>query len=188
MQIKNMNPQSALRMLATRWFGIRIGSKSQLDDLSPLVGMPLISLHCISMPLANLSPLRELPLIELNIRSTKVTPASVAALQKALPTARSTGTIRRRTRNSPTLRVRNSPSYFTSSAHFCRSTHRDSISSSSSTISRPLRSEGYAGRTTRVMSWRLTSSNSRTVVRIYCLCDTVESDEMSQRGIEAATV
>jgi hypothetical protein len=63
------------------------GNKTQgkLADLSPLRGLRLMKLDCRNTLVEDLSPLKELPLTELQVGSTKVTPASVAALQKALP-------------------------------------------------------------------------------------------------------
>jgi formylglycine-generating enzyme required for sulfatase activity/serine/threonine protein kinase/Leucine-rich repeat (LRR) protein len=80
---------------------------TQVSDLSPLQGMPLTHLHCYATQISDLSPLRDMPLIllicnetpvfdlsplesckslkALEVKSTKVTPAAIAALQKALP-------------------------------------------------------------------------------------------------------
>ena len=59
---------------------------TQVSDLSPPRGMPLTILSCHFTPVSDLSPLYEcMNLTSLKITSTKVTPASVAALQKALP-------------------------------------------------------------------------------------------------------
>jgi hypothetical protein len=59
---------------------------TQVSDLSPLRGMPLTVLSCHFTPVSDLSPLHECKnLTSLNITSTKVTPAAIAALQKALP-------------------------------------------------------------------------------------------------------
>ena len=59
---------------------------TQVSDLSSLRGMPLTYLSCHFTPVSDLSPLHECKnLTSLNITSTKVTPAQVAALQKALP-------------------------------------------------------------------------------------------------------
>jgi len=84
--------------------------KSSISDLSPLQGMRLRGLSIISSPVKDLSPVKGMPLQDLrftyikcentvdlsplegcqkltsiNLTQTKVTPASVAALQKALP-------------------------------------------------------------------------------------------------------
>ena len=80
---------------------------SQVFDLSPLKGMKLTNLGCKNTPVSDLSLLKEMPLRYLDCedtpvsnllplqdckslstlmaQGTKVTPASVAALQKALP-------------------------------------------------------------------------------------------------------
>ena len=80
---------------------------THVADLSPLIGMPLTAIHCNNTPVSDLSPLRGMPLTTLycysrrvsvlsplqdckslkilNVTRTKVTPAQVAALQKALP-------------------------------------------------------------------------------------------------------
>jgi serine/threonine-protein kinase len=58
-------------------------------DLSPLRAMPLTFLSCSQTPVADLSPLQECKnLKRLIVMRTKVTPAQVAALQKALPDCR----------------------------------------------------------------------------------------------------
>ena len=60
--------------------------ESQISDISPLQGMDLTQLHCPGTEVSDLSPLHACTsLIALRITHTKVTPASVAALQKALP-------------------------------------------------------------------------------------------------------
>lgn len=80
---------------------------TKVSDLSPLEGMQLTSIHCSATNVSNLSPLHNMPLtslsclgtqvsdltplaqcrmlIELNVKSTTVTAAGVAALQQALP-------------------------------------------------------------------------------------------------------
>jgi len=63
-----------------------IGSPGQLSDLSPLRGMKLTSVYCTKCKVSDLSPLEECKnLVRLTVTDTKVTPATVAALQKALP-------------------------------------------------------------------------------------------------------
>ena len=58
----------------------------QLFDLSPLKEMSLLDLHCFSTQVSDLSPLQSCKRLQtLRVGRTKVTPASVAALQKALP-------------------------------------------------------------------------------------------------------
>ena len=59
---------------------------TQVSDLSPLAGMKLVKLLCENTPVADVEVLQShSSLKSLNIRRTKVTPAAVAALQKALP-------------------------------------------------------------------------------------------------------
>ncbi len=59
---------------------------TQVSDLSPLRGMPLVNLECGRAKVFDLSPLEACKsLRSLDITKTKLIPASVAALQKALP-------------------------------------------------------------------------------------------------------
>lgn len=59
---------------------------STLSDLSPLRGMPLESLHCWNSQVSDLSPLAECKNLKtLKVTKTRVTAATVAALQKTLP-------------------------------------------------------------------------------------------------------
>ena len=59
---------------------------TQISDLAPLKGMPLTTLSCIGTKVSDLSSLKDCKgLKTLTVKKTKVTPASVAALQKALP-------------------------------------------------------------------------------------------------------
>ena len=61
-------------------------SITAVRDLSPLEGMPITDLGIHETPVSDLSPLTKLPKLDkVNVRGTKVTPAGVAALQKALP-------------------------------------------------------------------------------------------------------
>ena len=61
-------------------------SSTQVSDLSASQGTPLILLNCDVTPVSDPSPLENCKsLRSLNLKSTKVTAASVAALQKALP-------------------------------------------------------------------------------------------------------
>ena len=63
-----------------------ICSGTNVSDLSALAGMPLIRLSCIGTLVSELSPLETcMSLKSLEVNRTKVTPAVVAALQKALP-------------------------------------------------------------------------------------------------------
>ena len=70
--------------------GMRLTSFScgytQVSDLSPLRGMAIASLYCGTTQVSDLSPLEDCKTLgALNVKKTKVTAASVAALQKALP-------------------------------------------------------------------------------------------------------
>ena len=59
---------------------------TQVSDLSPLKEMPLEFLSCESTPVSDLTPLQACKSLNtLHAVKTKVTPAGVAALQKALP-------------------------------------------------------------------------------------------------------
>jgi formylglycine-generating enzyme required for sulfatase activity/serine/threonine protein kinase len=61
-------------------------TETRVTDLSPLRGLPLTNLHCTSTPVSDLLPLEDCrSLTHLQCTGTKVTPAGVAALQKALP-------------------------------------------------------------------------------------------------------
>lgn len=62
---------------------------TQVSDLSPLKNMPLQFLSCEGTPVSDFAPLRDCKdLHTLRAVHTKVTPASVASLQKALPNCR----------------------------------------------------------------------------------------------------
>jgi serine/threonine protein kinase len=66
-------------------------TESIVSDLSPLRGMPLETFWCKETSVADLSPLYECKsLKELNVEKTRVSPAVVAALQKALPNCKVT--------------------------------------------------------------------------------------------------
>ena len=59
---------------------------SGIENLSSLAGMPLTSLNCRNTRITDLSPLAECKELKtLVISEFKITPLSVAALQKALP-------------------------------------------------------------------------------------------------------
>jgi serine/threonine protein kinase/Leucine-rich repeat (LRR) protein len=61
-------------------------SETQISDLSPLEGMPLTDLSCGYTQVTDLTPLKDCnSLASLHVAKTKVTPAQVAALQRALP-------------------------------------------------------------------------------------------------------
>jgi len=66
-------------------------SGSKVADLTPLRGMPLHTLLCTGTPVSDLSPLADCKnLKSLELTKTKVTPADIAALQKALPACKIT--------------------------------------------------------------------------------------------------
>ena len=74
---------SRLRGMPLTWLNF---SATKVSDLSPLRGMPLTSLDVHETPVFNLTPLRDCKALEsLIVTGTKVAPADVAALQKALP-------------------------------------------------------------------------------------------------------
>ncbi len=80
MRVSDLSPLKGMPLL--RLFC----EKTQVSDLSPLKGMPLTHLYCDHAQVSDLSPLNEcLSLKLLQATATKVTPAQVAALQKALP-------------------------------------------------------------------------------------------------------
>jgi internalin A len=59
---------------------------TQVSDLSCLKGTTLKTLHCNTTPVSDLSPLEDCKSLSvLEIKSTKASPAAVAALQKVLP-------------------------------------------------------------------------------------------------------
>jgi hypothetical protein len=61
-------------------------SETRVTNLSPLKGLPLTNFHCMDTPVSDLLPLEDCKgLMHLQCAGTKVTPAAVAALQKALP-------------------------------------------------------------------------------------------------------
>ncbi len=63
--------------------------RTPVSDLSTLRTMPLEKLYCYGTPVSDLSPLQDCKsLADLDARKTKVTPAAVAALQKALPSCK----------------------------------------------------------------------------------------------------
>jgi hypothetical protein len=58
----------------------------ELTDLSPLRGMPLTHVAFAKSSVADLTPLHDCPtLVEVIAKNTKVTPAGIAALRKAIP-------------------------------------------------------------------------------------------------------
>jgi Leucine-rich repeat (LRR) protein len=80
-QVSNLSPLAGMPLV---FFGC--DNCKQISDLSPLHGIPLTTVTCLATQIADLSPLENCKsLTFLNVKSSKVTPASVAALQKALP-------------------------------------------------------------------------------------------------------
>jgi hypothetical protein len=101
-QVSDLSALAGMQSLTT--LGIQ---GTLVSNLSPLKGMPLSSINCNGSPISDLSPLRGMPLSRLDCYGTlvsdlsplgdcklltallatrtKVTPAAVAALQKALP-------------------------------------------------------------------------------------------------------
>lgn len=84
--VRDISPLVALTGLKKlRCSGSRAGI-GKLYDLSPLEGMPLTVLHLENNPISDLTPLQKCPdLVSLQVKGTRITPASVAALQEALP-------------------------------------------------------------------------------------------------------
>jgi serine/threonine protein kinase/Leucine-rich repeat (LRR) protein len=100
--ISDLSPLEGMRLRS-----LHFQNAGQISDLTPLRGMPLTEMSCGDCPISNLSPLRGMPLTVLScsqtkvsdlsplqdckslktltVTKTKVTPATVAALQKALP-------------------------------------------------------------------------------------------------------
>jgi Leucine-rich repeat (LRR) protein len=100
-QVSGLSPLKGLRLTTLHC------SYTQVSDLSPLQGAPLTFLDCSRTLVTNFAPLQGMPLTDLlcggtqvsdlsplheckdlkyvAANSTKVTPAQVAALQKALP-------------------------------------------------------------------------------------------------------
>jgi serine/threonine-protein kinase len=79
-KIVNLSPLRGMPLTRLDIRGTRVA------DLSPLEGMPLFSLYLSSTSESDLSPLQQCKgLAHLDIKNAKVTPAGVAALQKALP-------------------------------------------------------------------------------------------------------
>jgi Leucine-rich repeat (LRR) protein len=100
-KLSDLSPLKGMQLTQLFCFG------TQTSDLSPLKGMQLTTLFCTGTQVSDLSPLRGMPLTLLTLRGTrvsdlspltsmstlgsltvngtKVTPASIAALQTALP-------------------------------------------------------------------------------------------------------
>jgi formylglycine-generating enzyme required for sulfatase activity/serine/threonine protein kinase/Leucine-rich repeat (LRR) protein len=80
--IADISPLRAFSKLKS----LRTDGKNAISDLSPLQSLPLATLRCMQNPISDLSPLEDCETLKnLNVTRTKVTPATVAALQKALP-------------------------------------------------------------------------------------------------------
>ena len=78
--VSDLSPLQGMPLTHLECYGTKV------SDLSPLQGMPLTNLNCARMQAADLSPLEDCKgLTTVNLVSAKVTPAQVAALQKALP-------------------------------------------------------------------------------------------------------
>lgn len=79
-KVSDLSPLAGMPLINLHLGGI------QVSDLSLLKGMPLRSLNCDDMPISDLSPVADCQSLRfLHIQRTKVTPAAVADLQKALP-------------------------------------------------------------------------------------------------------
>jgi formylglycine-generating enzyme required for sulfatase activity/serine/threonine protein kinase len=79
-RIVDLSPLTGMRLVRLELSGTKV------SDLSPLRNMSLTALDCHDTPVSNLSPLNDCKDLEtVRITETKVTPAGVAALQKALP-------------------------------------------------------------------------------------------------------
>ncbi len=79
-QVSDLSPLQGMKLL---WLGLYA---TPVSDLSPLQGMPLTTLQCPSTQVSDLSSLVTCKsLATLDVSKTKVTPASIAALQNALP-------------------------------------------------------------------------------------------------------
>jgi Leucine-rich repeat (LRR) protein len=78
-QVSDLSPVKGMRLTFIYC------ANSQIADLSPLKGMPLTTIWCEHTQVSDLMPLEDCKsLTSLNVKSTKATPASIAALQKAL--------------------------------------------------------------------------------------------------------
>ena len=79
-QVRDLSPLRGMPLTFLECYGTAV------SDLTPLRGMPLATLRCMCREVSDLTPLHDCKqLTSLNVKSTKVTAASVAALQKALP-------------------------------------------------------------------------------------------------------
>ncbi len=79
-RVTNLSPVQTLELKALGF------NNTGVSKLPPLAGSPLNFLSCVGTPIDDFLPLQDCKrLATLNLRETKVTPAQVAALQKALP-------------------------------------------------------------------------------------------------------
>ena len=80
-QVSDLSPLQGMGLTDLNFAG------TPVSDLSPLKGMPLTTLRCFNNPqLSDFSPLESCKSLKtLEVRVTNITPAQVAALQKALP-------------------------------------------------------------------------------------------------------
>jgi Leucine-rich repeat (LRR) protein len=79
-KVSNLSPLKGMPLTE-----LRCGA-TQVSDLSPVKGMPLEFLECSETTVFDLSPLESCKSLKhLIVIQAKVTPAGVAALQKALP-------------------------------------------------------------------------------------------------------
>jgi serine/threonine protein kinase/Leucine-rich repeat (LRR) protein len=78
--VSDLSPLEGMRLIGLGCYA------TQVSDLAPLAGMPLESMTAIATQITDLSPLEDCKsLTYLSVKSTHVTAAQVAALQKALP-------------------------------------------------------------------------------------------------------
>jgi Leucine-rich repeat (LRR) protein len=78
--VSDLSPLKGMKLVRINCGGTKV------TDISVLKGMPLITLNCYGTQVSDPSPLEDCKsLTWLGLRQNKVTPASVAALQKALP-------------------------------------------------------------------------------------------------------
>lgn len=85
--VADLSPLRALTQLKT--LGLRGNSPEQarLTDLSPLTGLPLVSIHCVQAPVFDLSPLKGMPLKYANFSKTLISdlgPLTGMKLEKAI--------------------------------------------------------------------------------------------------------
>jgi hypothetical protein len=79
-QVSDLSPLKGMKLTGLYCTG------TQVSNLSPLKGMKLTGLYCTGTRVSDLSPLSSMPSLgSLSLNAAKVAPASVAALQEALP-------------------------------------------------------------------------------------------------------